>query len=407
MARQETVLSVFVASPADVDDERARLEEVINELNVAWAQNLGIRLELIRWETHASPGFGSSPQAVINEQISDDFDLFVGIMWYRFGTPTERYGSGTIEEFERAKSRFDADNASVRLMIYFKDEPAPMPPTELDPAQLERVSNFRSSLGKIGGLYWTFRGVEDFEQQVRLHLIRYIQSKQSQTDAKSFSGMALPEAAKELEARETEHAPAADEQEQHELGILDLAEFAEDEFSSLADISNRIAEATEEVGTKINQRTDEIRKIARNFNTKDRNTKKRIIGRVATDMDHYVHRVEAELPMFSQHMSSGMNFLTKAAELSLDFMVDGTQVEEIRQSKESIRNFRQKMRTVEEQLVGFEAAVSGLPRMTSALNRSKRNMARVIEQLIVEFRSAQRVAAEAEASFEAIVVVDG
>ena len=405
MARQETVLSVFVASPTDVDDERARLEEVIHELNVAWARNLGIRLELIRWETHASPGFGSTPQAVINEQIPDDFDIFIGIMWYRFGTPTEHAGSGTVEEFERAKSRFDADNTSVRLMIYFKEEPAPIPPTELDPEQLERVSNFRSTLGEIGGLYWTFRGIGDFERQVRLHLTRYIQSRQLQTDTKEVSEVAPPEIVEKLGVIEDE--PAAVEPEQGELGILDLAEYVEDEFSSLVDISNRIAEATEEVGTKISERTEEIGEFAKSSNSKDRNTAKRIIERAAADMDHYVHRMEAELPLFSQHLTSGMNFLTKAAELSLDFMVDDTQVEQLRQSKESIRDFRQAMTAVEGQLTEFQAAVSGLPRMTVVLNRSKKNMARVIGQLIEEFRSAQRMAEETEASFESIAGGDG
>ena len=405
MARQETVLSVFVASPTDVDDERTRLEEVIHELNVAWARNLGIRLELIRWETHAAPGFGSTPQAVINEQVPDDFDIFIGIMWYRFGTPTKHAGSGTVEEFERAKARFDADNTSVRLMIYFKEEPAPIPPTELDSEQLEKVSSFRSTLGEIGGLYWTFRGIDDFERQVRLHLTRYIQSRQLQTDTKEVSEVGPPAIIEELRVIEDE--PAAVEPEQGELGMLDLAEYVEDEFSSLVDISKRIADATEEVGTKISQRTDEIGEFARSSNSKDRNSAKRIIERAAADMDHYVHRMEAELPLFSQHLTSGMNFLTKAAELSLDFMVDDTQVEQLRQSKESIRYFRQAMNTVEGQLTEFQAAVSGLPRMTVVLNRSKRNMARVIEQLIEEFRSAQRMAEETEASFESIASVDG
>jgi len=58
MARQETILSVFVASPSDVDEERNRLEEVIRDLNTAWARELGIRLELVHWETHAYPSFG-------------------------------------------------------------------------------------------------------------------------------------------------------------------------------------------------------------------------------------------------------------------------------------------------------------------------------------------------------------
>ena len=38
MPRQETILSVFVASPSDVDEERDRLEDAIRELNTVWAR---------------------------------------------------------------------------------------------------------------------------------------------------------------------------------------------------------------------------------------------------------------------------------------------------------------------------------------------------------------------------------
>ena len=150
MARQEHVLSVFVASPGDVEAERGKLEDVIRELNHTWSRELGIRLDLVRWETHAYPSFGIDAQDVINEQIPDDYDLFVGIMWCRYGTPTGRAGSGTVEEFERAKARYDADKNSVQLMVYFKDEP--IPPSQLDPAQLAKVNAFRASLGDQGGL---------------------------------------------------------------------------------------------------------------------------------------------------------------------------------------------------------------------------------------------------------------
>lgn len=53
------------------------------------------------FETDIMPGFGSDPQAVINEQINDDFDIFVGLLKGKFGTPTPRAGSGTEEEFRR------------------------------------------------------------------------------------------------------------------------------------------------------------------------------------------------------------------------------------------------------------------------------------------------------------------
>lgn len=88
MPRQEQVFSVFVASPSDVGEEREKLEEVIRELNLTWSRELGIRLDLIRWETHAYPGMGADAQDVINEQIPNDYDLFIGIMWCRYGTKT-------------------------------------------------------------------------------------------------------------------------------------------------------------------------------------------------------------------------------------------------------------------------------------------------------------------------------
>jgi hypothetical protein len=115
----------------DVEDERGKLEDIIRELNESWSRMLDIRLDLVRWETHAYPGMGIDSQDVINEQIPDDYDLFVGIMWCRYGTPTGRAGSGTVEEFQRAKARYDENPSSVKLMMYFKDEP--IPPSHLDP----------------------------------------------------------------------------------------------------------------------------------------------------------------------------------------------------------------------------------------------------------------------------------
>ena len=235
MPRQETVLSVFVASPTDVDDERNRLEEVIHDLNLAWARNLGIRLELIRWETHAYPSFGSSPQAVINEQLPDDYDLFIGLMWYRFGTPTEHAGSGTYEEFNRAKNRFDTNPHSVQLLMYFKEEPAPVSPAQLDHTQLARVSEFRSSLGEIGGLYWTFQTIGEFEKLVRLHLTRYVQSKKPEIETTSEPNETTRGKGQTLRDK-TGLVKPIEESDEHDLGFLDLTEKVQDQFLALGPV---------------------------------------------------------------------------------------------------------------------------------------------------------------------------
>src|SRR5262245_57509622 len=51
MPRTGTILRVFVASPGDVAEEREVLESIIGELNLTWSKNLGIYLELVKYET--------------------------------------------------------------------------------------------------------------------------------------------------------------------------------------------------------------------------------------------------------------------------------------------------------------------------------------------------------------------
>jgi len=99
-------LRVFVASPGDVQAERARIEKAIREVNLSAPKEANIELELVRWETHAYPNFGKDAQAVINEQIGTEYDIFIGILWSRLGTPTPRFASGTLEEFYAAYEKW-------------------------------------------------------------------------------------------------------------------------------------------------------------------------------------------------------------------------------------------------------------------------------------------------------------
>ena len=94
------------------------------------------RLEVVDWQTHASPGIGSDPQVVINRQLPENYEIFLGVMWARFGTATPRAGSGTEEEFERALTRHQANPSSVRIMFYFKQ--VSLPPDSINHTQLQK-----------------------------------------------------------------------------------------------------------------------------------------------------------------------------------------------------------------------------------------------------------------------------
>src|SRR5215471_12877404 len=97
-------LKVFLASPSDVVEERGALARLIRDINdvlAFLAPEKHLKLELVRYETHTFPDLGQ-PQEVINRQIPMDYDIFVGVMWSRCGTPTATAPSGTVEEFRRA-----------------------------------------------------------------------------------------------------------------------------------------------------------------------------------------------------------------------------------------------------------------------------------------------------------------
>src|SRR5450432_339291 len=136
-------IRVFLASPGDVVAERDALADVVSDLNHTLGQTLDFVVELVRWETHAWPGFGKDAQDVINAQIGP-YDVFLGVMWKRFGSPTGRAPSGTVEEFEGAYELWKTHGAP-HVMFYFCS--APFRPDSPDAAeQFEEVQRFKQSV---------------------------------------------------------------------------------------------------------------------------------------------------------------------------------------------------------------------------------------------------------------------
>ena len=89
---------VFIGSPSDVTEDRQAINEVITELNHTFGNQNNIVIELIKWETHSAPGVTlNHPQEIINIDIGDDYDIFIGLMWMKFGTQTDNASSGTEE----------------------------------------------------------------------------------------------------------------------------------------------------------------------------------------------------------------------------------------------------------------------------------------------------------------------
>ena len=159
-------LRVFVASPGDVAAERGHVKAVADELNRGIAAQAGFVLEVVRWETHARPDMGRAEQLIL-DQIGQ-YDLFVGIMWRRFGTPTGVAGSGTEEEFDHALRAW-RQSGQPRLLCYFSRAPSEPPETVDEAIQLLKVTQFRSQV-ENQSLAWRYRSDAEFKDLLREHL---------------------------------------------------------------------------------------------------------------------------------------------------------------------------------------------------------------------------------------------
>lgn len=170
MSVNREVFELFLASPSDLGNERDLVKKIVSEFNDTWSDQTGVVFKVWSWENDSWPSAGIDAQSVVNAQASVEYDVFLGMFWGRFGTPTSRARSGTKEEFDRAFERYKANQSSPEMMLYFKD--APISPSQIDAAQISLVMNFKAELGQLGILYFTFDGEKSFEELFRKHIAK-------------------------------------------------------------------------------------------------------------------------------------------------------------------------------------------------------------------------------------------
>lgn len=201
---------IFASSPGDVQSEREQLTKVINDLNStisAIAPEKGISLELLKWETHTFPDLDSNGvQPVITRQIGE-YDIFIGIMWKRFGTPTKMAGSGTEEEFRNAYSSWDKTR-SPQIMFYFCQASLEFPNDD-DLEQIKKVNAFRRELSEKGliGVYTDHDKFTDIvRQDLNYRLAPIFSERKSTTETAEIVGQIALKNDETIKAQILSHA---------------------------------------------------------------------------------------------------------------------------------------------------------------------------------------------------------
>jgi hypothetical protein len=377
-----TKYKIFLASPSDLQDERVSIDDVINELNLTFGKQHDIHLELLKWETHSAPAVSiSHPQEIINSDLGNDYDLFIGLIWKKFGTPTNEADSGTEEEFLNAYNRFLEKPHSLQILFYFNSKSVSM--SEINPEQLLKIQNFKSDIGKNKKvLYWEYQDTQQLNKFLRIHIPQRILELKKNEQNK----LAIVETDEVLEV----------EILGEEFGLIDYQEMIEDSFQESTDSLSRISDATEWIGEQLNKKTAEANTMTANGNQPSRKTLKNYFIRTAKVMDNYANRIEPEIPIFQEYFEKGIDALSNVINISRNDL--GIEQNEVEETKESLSSLIEGISFAIESMNDFLQSVNDLPRMSKELNKAKSNVAIKLEDLLDNLRISLSIGIELKKS---------
>ncbi len=359
-------LRVFVAAPTEVSDDKATVRRVVEELNSIHGSHTEVVLRYVGWETDVHPGVGQDAQAVINDQIGDHYDIFVGLMWSRFGQATGRFGSGTEEECSRALERVKADPASVSLLFYFKD--AAISPSKIDAEQLSAVTQFRAKLHSCGVLYDTYHSDGELASKLRQHLaavsrewlIRVIQPRNLSDRIPAQS--------------EVRVAEAFDSED--DFGLLDYIEKGNRAFANCAGSANRIGRIMNDRSGRVPGKAVKLEAAMKLPQSQRVSAARRILISIASDMDAISTVLEEETPVIEQNFNAG--FSSFAASSKLMIGLEGTDTSDLISAIDAATVLQGVFVQSQESYGTLNATIVGLPQMERTTNRAKQRLSRAI-----------------------------
>ncbi len=413
MSRTLQQITIFVSGTSEVDAERAALRRIVGELNKRLEKTSAVTLRVVAWPEDTHPGVNSDPQAEISRQLGSTFDLNLGLLGTRFGTPTPRAGSGTEEEFEDALARFKKDSRSVRVFFYFKRSTDD--PFTIDIEQLQMVKNFRDSLAQRGVLYRDFRDTAEFIYLVQDHLYNLVIDEwqgeawkpvlpgdknrtDPTTDASAPSEVvgSHPPKAKlgnvQVESRATMAVDS--ETDTEEFGFLEYMASYLDAANALTETITRMSQDMERMNEQIRARTAEtelirqeherVKNVGGSRTQQDLITKSRDnVDHAAANLDEFVATMITNVEQYRSHSMEMFANLRRGLSASSQFD-GGNSSENVSKNRDALASLIGVLRTIRESIGQFQSSINQVPALTGKFKRARRRTAEVLGEFIAE-----------------------
>ncbi len=177
MSKNIIQYDLLISCPGDITNEIDIIEDAVSQFNAQFSDVLGISVRTKYWRKNSYAQSGGKPQALLNEQFVNDCDAAVAILWTRFGTPTDKYKSGTEEEIEIMLS------SGKQVFMYFSNKP--FWPSQIDEEKesYKNIQAFRDKY-KDRGIYYTYSSDEEFKTLFFAHLSQYFLSEKRVAEVK-------------------------------------------------------------------------------------------------------------------------------------------------------------------------------------------------------------------------------
>lgn len=148
------VYRIMIGCPGDIQEEVKIAKTVINRWSSIHAEQRGMILLPINWDTDSYPEQGGYPQMILNRQLANKSDMLIAVFGSKVGSPTNTSASGTIEEIEH---HIKAGKPVMLFFRKFNDI------TKISSTELAKLEAFKSSI-KDSGLYREYNSESDFKE---------------------------------------------------------------------------------------------------------------------------------------------------------------------------------------------------------------------------------------------------
>lgn len=366
---QIKLIRLFISCPSDIVDEIESIKSIIEETNKLSGKQNSFRLEFINWKQDTFTDVGIDGQDVINRQVEDNYDILVGIIWQKLGTPTLRDISGTVEEINNA-----IRNINKNQLVYFKTK-TPDNLNDINIEELQRIKKYKEDLQKLGVLYKEFSSVDEFEVLFRLNINELITSKYLISQIQKNTTENKLDDYSEILSLITDV-----ENKNEEIYDIDILEFVESTTITIDEVTKSltaIGDCVNNLTITLNKSTDELNKTNR---IKDNRLRLELGGKIAThlseDINIFNNKIELEIKKLSENLNAGIQLYSKAIVAAEFYSPDS--IEEL------IRVFivlKSGMKSSVENCAKMLQAVISWPPINSKFNKSKRNTEIVLKDL--------------------------